>query len=261
MDETNQNTLDGDAGLSKLHIAVIKSLYASPVNFNQFKTVRYELRAVEYLLSKGLAELSGKNVALSKSGYKFAEYLIHSTEARKERESDLFNKPVATFEKADKSLTTGAVPVEQKRDNPRNKSEKTLSPEVIELRRKKLEKSNEFLRLYKEGLTYQEIGDKHEISKERVRQLLKSNPNFYEYIKQSEEEKRTDEIIAKQEKEDLRKHKLYSKSLGVLYPDRVAELWDYEKNEDLNPNEILAGSASHSGSGNPVHDRKVKLVR
>jgi hypothetical protein len=241
MDDTNQDILDSEAGLSKLHISVIKSLYASPVHFKQFRTVRYELRAVEYLFSKGLVELIGDNVSLSKSGYKFAEYLIHSANARKEKESDLFNRPIETSEKTGESLTSGVV--KQERDNPSNISEKTLSPEVIELKQKKLEKSNEFLKLYKEGFTYQEIGDKYELSKERVRQLLRSNPDFYAYLKQMEIEKSTAKTSAALQKVERSKQKLEAKSLAALYPERVAELWDYEKNGNLKPDDVFAGGA------------------
>ena len=38
---------------------------------------------------------------------------------------------------------------------------------------------------------------------------------------------------------------MLAKSLAALYPKQVADLWDYEKNGDLNPEDITAGSATH----------------
>jgi hypothetical protein len=106
------------------------------------------------------------------------------------------------------------------------------------LRQQKLEKSNQFLELYKQGLSYQDIGDKYKLSRERVRQILKPNPAFHEYLREREES----ETAAEEEKEKRAKEDFYSRTLAALYPERVAELWDYEKNSDLKPEDILAGT-------------------
>jgi len=104
----------------------------------------------------------------------------------------------------------------------------------------KFEKSNQFLQLYKQGLSYQDIGDQYGISRERVRQVLKPNPAFHEYLKERE----IAEVLAEKEKEERAKQEFYSRSLAARHPERIAELWDYEKNGTLKPEDILAGSTS-----------------
>lgn len=109
-------------------------------------------------------------------------------------------------------------------------------------KQERLEKSNQFLELYKQGFSYQDIGVKYGLSRERVRQVLKPYSEFHTYLKEREEA----EILAEIEKSENTQNKIHSKSLAVLYPERVAELWDYEKNGDLKPEEVLAGSTQHS---------------
>ncbi len=60
---------------------------------------------------------------------------------------------------------------------PKNKEQK-ISPEVEARKEERLAKSNQFLELYKKGLSYQNIGDKYGLSKERVRQVLYLIPYF-----------------------------------------------------------------------------------
>jgi hypothetical protein len=119
-----------------------------------------------------------------------------------------------------------------------NKSQKENLPKWTQLRQAKLEKSNQFLELYKQGLSYQAIGDKYGLSRERVRQILKINPDFHKYLKERE----TAAEAAEQEKKERAKQELYSRSLAALYPERIAELWDYEKNGDLKPEDVPAGT-------------------
>ena len=109
-------------------------------------------------------------------------------------------------------------------------------------KQKRLEKSNQFLELYKQGLSYQGIGDLHNLSRERVRQILDKNPAFHEYLVEREDA----EAATEKEKKELAKKEFYSKSLAARYPDRVKELWDYDKNGDLRPEEILAGSTQQN---------------
>ncbi|MBW4462468.1 MAG: DEAD/DEAH box helicase family protein [Nodosilinea sp. WJT8-NPBG4] len=116
-----------------------------------------------------------------------------------------------------------------------------LPSRKAQLSAQKMERSNQYLALYKQGLSYQQIADKFKISRERVRQVLNPNPNFHEYLKQKEERK----IEHEKEQQEQIKRKQFSKSLAAIYPERVAELWDYEKNGDLKPEEILAGSTMH----------------
>ncbi|MEI8118929.1 MAG: zinc-ribbon domain-containing protein [Methylophilaceae bacterium] len=109
-----------------------------------------------------------------------------------------------------------------------------FTPINVEKNKKRLEKSNQFLELYKQGLTYQEIGDQFNLSRERVRQLLDQNVEFHEYLKECEDVK----VIEGIEREELKQQKLAENSIGNLYPERVAELWDYEKNEDILPDQV-----------------------
>jgi DNA-directed RNA polymerase specialized sigma24 family protein len=115
--------------------------------------------------------------------------------------------------------------------------DKRSAPAALQRQQKRLEKSNEFLELYKQGLTYQDIGDKYGLTRERVRQLLNFNPAFHEYLEAYEVEK----AVAEQEKEEQKKRKLDEGNLAFLYPDRVAALWDHEKNGELKPDDIQAG--------------------
>jgi hypothetical protein len=57
-----------------------------------------------------------------------------------------------------------------------------------ELRKQQqLAKSNQLLELYKQGLTYQDIGSECGVSRERVRQILDQNPAFHQYLREREE--------------------------------------------------------------------------
>jgi Probable Zinc-ribbon domain/Sigma-70, region 4 len=114
-------------------------------------------------------------------------------------------------------------------------------PKAARLSPATLEKSNQCLALYKQGLTYRAIGEKYEISRERVRQILNKNPAFSECRKEREALDTASEI----ERKEREKHALYLKSLAGMYPERVAELWDYEKNGDLKPENTSAGSTQH----------------
>lgn len=111
-----------------------------------------------------------------------------------------------------------------------------LTPNKIEAEQQSLIKSNEILELRKQGLTLEAIGKLYELTRERVRQILAANPDLEEYLKEEEEAK----ILAEKEEEELKKQKFLARSLGYLYSERVTELWDYEKNGDLNPESITA---------------------
>ena len=58
------------------------------------------------------------------------------------------------------------------------------------------------------------------------------------------EERDKEKIAEEKEKEEGLKQEFYSRSLAVLYPERVAELWDYEKNGNLKPENVPAGSVT-----------------
>jgi hypothetical protein len=138
-------------------------------------------------------------------------------------------------------LCQGKYDGEVKSLNDIEKKQRGDSSKLTERKQAKLEKSNQFLELYKQGLNRQEIGDKYGVSRERVRQLLDSNPAFHLYLKDREEA----EVLAEIEKRENAQKRFYAKSLAALYPERVAELWDYDKNGDLKPEEVPAGSTQH----------------
>jgi Hypothetical methyltransferase/Probable Zinc-ribbon domain/Type III restriction enzyme, res subunit len=115
------------------------------------------------------------------------------------------------------------------------------SDEYIAHEKQKLEKSNQFLELYKQGSSYQDIANQHRLSQMTVMRILKINPAFNEYL----EERREAVVAAEREKKEQTKQKLYSRNLVVLYPERVSELWDNEKNGDLKPEDLIAGSSQH----------------
>ena len=118
------------------------------------------------------------------------------------------------------------------------------TPNRIEAERQSLIKSKEFLELYKQGLTYQAIGDlqKPKLTRERIRQILTDNPAWKETLQEIEEAKFKDEKEGEEKKKELAKQKLLSGNLVAVYPERVAELWDYEKNGNLKPEAVFASS-------------------
>ena len=66
-------------------------------------------------------------------------------------------------------------------------SDKSPTPRRDAQRKEKLQKSYDFLELHRQGLSYQQIGDKYGISRERVRQILASNPEFEAYRQKQKE--------------------------------------------------------------------------
>jgi hypothetical protein len=110
-----------------------------------------------------------------------------------------------------------------------------------ESKQQKIEKSNQFLALYKQGLSYQDIGDKYGLSAEKVKRVLNPNVEFRVYLRERDEAK----LIAEEQYKEQAKQELYLNSLATLHPERVSELWDYSKNGDLKPEEVLARSTQH----------------
>lgn len=195
--------------LGKNQKLIFEQLYSSPSSIKHSSSVQSILLNLQ---DRGLIKLKNGQISLTELGQAAYAFFQQPDDDRSESVS-----------------------------NPNDKTRK-VSPRTIQLRGKKLEKSNQFLELYKTGLSYQQIGDQFGISRERVRQILKPNPAFHEYLKQKEEEK----AALEQEQKEKAKEELYSRSLAAIYPDRVAELWDYEKNENLKPEEVLAGTTTQS---------------
>jgi hypothetical protein len=118
--------------------------------------------------------------------------------------------------------------------NGEDPEEAFLSSPRIKRRKALLNKAEAFLTHYRKGLTYFEIGEIYNLTRERVRQILNITPNFGLYLKEYEQEK----IERAKQKKSEAKIKNLKKSFGVRFPERVAEMWDREKNGDLNPAEI-----------------------
>ena len=192
-------------GFGRNQTCILRSLHLSPLPLKQFSSLK---STVLNLQDRELVELKGNQISLTELGQAVCELWQKQNDGKLE----------FLFE----------TDQEVKDDAPKSRK----------LRQENLEKSNQFLELYKQGLNRQQIGDKYGISRERVRQILNSNPTFHEYLK----EQKKAEAAAEQEKEKRAKQELYSRSLAALYPDRVAELWDYEKNGDLKPEDVPAGT-------------------
>ncbi len=111
-------------------------------------------------------------------------------------------------------------------------------PNKIEAEQQAQVKSNEILEHRKQGLTLEAIGKLYRLTRERVRQILAANPDLEEYLKGEEEAK----ILAEKEEEERKKQEFLENSLAYKFPERVAELWDYEKNGVLKPEEVLASN-------------------
>jgi hypothetical protein len=192
-------------GFGRSQRLILSSLYLSPRPIRQFSSVK---SAVFNLQNRGLIELRGDQVFLTELGQAVCE----AWQEKNDGESDFLSET--------------------------NSEQKKEPSKLTQLRQAKLERSNQFLELYKQGLSYQDIGDQHGLSRERVRQILNINPAFHEYLKEREEA----EAAAEREKKERDKQEFYSRSLAALYRERVAELWDYEKNGDLKPEDVPAGT-------------------
>jgi transcription elongation factor Elf1 len=192
-------------GLGKKQALIIKSLYLSPLPVSRFSSVK---TVILNLLNRELIKQDGDQIHLTELGCSaYAKMQIQNMDI-----------PIIEAEP--------------------NHDERIRTPSLKSIN---LEKSNQFLELYKRGLNRRQIGDRHGVSREYVRQQLNANPEFHEY----EKERILCEAIAKQKRVQLAQEESYSKSLGGLYPNQVAELWDYEKNGDLQPENIQAGTTQH----------------
>jgi len=203
---------------------ILRLLYLSPQPIEQFKSVKNILLN---LRERDFIKINDDQVFLTDIGHAVCDIL---------REQNIAN--FGSLPNRDEIDKIDILSISGQIEEPSIKDK---------LKQAKFEKSNQFLELYQQGLSYQEIGDQHGLSRERVRQVLNINPAFHEYLKEREKEKVAEEeakAIAEQEKKEQLKNNFYLKSLAVLYPERVAKLWDYEKNGDIKPEDIAAGSTS-----------------
>jgi hypothetical protein len=167
------------------------------------------LNAIINLEEKGLIEKEDNLINLSQTGRKVATYLQ------------------GTYKTVKKYKVVEHL---QEETNSQSKSQKR--------KQAKLAKSNEMLELYKQGLSYQDIGDLYNLTRERVRQLLDFNPAFHKYLIERE----ATEVQAQKDQKERKRQEQLAKSIIAVYPERVAELWDYEKNGDVRPENVGAKS-------------------
>lgn len=105
-------------------------------------------------------------------------------------------------------------------------------------------KAEVFMSLYRHGSTYEEIGRLHNISRERVRQILNCSPRFSELLAEHKEAKKA---LKRQQEISVEKASRLTKlekSLANRFPDHVDKLWDHEKNSGIDPTRIASRSAS-----------------
>jgi hypothetical protein len=202
------NIREGTKGFGRMQKLILQSLYLSSEPIKKFTSVK---RTLLNLQDRGLVQLKDDQVSLTDLGQAVCQIWQGQND-----DGEVDFSPEAESES------------------------KKESSKLTKIREAKLEKSNQFFDLYKQGLSYQEIGDHHGLSTERVRQVLNINPAFHEYLEKREKAK----AVAEQEKAERLKQELYSQTLAILYPKRVAELWDYEKNGNLKPENVPAGSVT-----------------
>lgn len=119
-----------------------------------------------------------------------------------------------------------------------------LSQVKIDARLRKNQKVAECLELHSQGVTLEQIGQKFGVTRQRVEQLIKLSPRYPGYKEQLTKQKQESaEIQANEKKRNDRLRKL-EKSLANRFPYEVDTLWDWQKNEDLDPTKIAAHSTS-----------------
>ncbi|NEQ98656.1 MAG: DEAD/DEAH box helicase family protein [Cyanothece sp. SIO2G6] len=203
----DEHIIEPSKGLSQKQKSILKSLF----QFDSFTPVSFfgsDKAVVLKLSSRKLVHVQDEEVSLTELGKSVCKSWQQS--------------------KSDSSTPVSILGNQSRR----------VPTRTAQMREEKLKRSNQFLALYKQGLNYQQIGDQFGISRERVRQVLKKNPAFHKYLERKEEEK----AALAQEQEERAKQELHSRSLAAMYPERVAELWDYEKNGEIKPEEVLAGT-------------------
>ena len=161
--ENAPNILEIAKRLYKNQRLILQSLYMSSYPIKEFSSVK---NTILYLQAKGLVELKEDQVFLTSLGQSVCEL----------------------WQEKDSGISDSRSELEI--------DERKQSPNLVKLRQIKLEKSNQFLELYKQGLSYQKIGDKHGLSRERVGQILKVNPAFHEYVEERDKAKAVAEAAA-----------------------------------------------------------------
>ena len=203
--------LEAAKSLGKIQRRIIESLREDSLPFQPLGSTR---KVVSSLRDRGIIEIQEGQLSLTKLGHDVLASLDY-----------LYLDSIDSVSDSEKDL--------------QQTNHQTLS--ALEVSRyQKLKKSDQFLELYKQGMSYQEIGERYKISRERVRQILSPNANFQEYLKQRKAEK----LAADIEKKEKVKASLNERSLASRYLDQVVNLWDFEKNQNLDPEKTLAYSSA-----------------
>ncbi|MBS1796966.1 MAG: hypothetical protein JSS81_24280 [Acidobacteria bacterium] len=137
------------------------------------------------------------------------------------------------------SLTETGAEVLKDRPPPEVDPDSVYLAALRQKQREKLQnKGDEFMTLYCQGLTLEKISRLHNLTRERVRHILKAAPNYEERLAAYKQEK----IERRNLKEAERKLKRMEKNLGARFPEQIARMWDRKKNRGLDPLRLRPGS-------------------
>jgi hypothetical protein len=123
------NIREATKGFGRNQRLILSSLYLSPQPIKKFTSIKITILNLQ---ERGLVQLKDDQVFLTDFGQAICEFWHEQNSNGK---SDFLSKP--------------------------DKEQRKESPRLTQLRQAKLEKSNQFLELYKQGLSYQDIGDQY----------------------------------------------------------------------------------------------------
>ena len=103
-------------------------------------------------------------------------------------------------------------------------------------------RNNEILKLYFEGLSYESIGKQYGITKQGVHYVLKTFTRFQEYQQNRKEAALLLQLKKMERLKTALTTKQQEKSIASRFLKQVCELWDFEKNLDLDPDTLPAYS-------------------
>ena len=254
--ENTLNIVAAAKGLSHDQKSIIRTLFQCdfPVAIQFFdtdKTAIFQLQDRELILIQNRqVSLTALGIGISEywqsqkcNGLKIAEISVieASRNQQKLETSDRFldlYKQGLSYQDIGKKYGLGKGRVSNiLESNPRFQAYVKEREEVCQQQR--IDRSNQFLELYKQGLSYRSISKKCGLSESRVRGILKKNLGLQAYLKECQEAK----VTADLEKQEKLKINLWDRSIANCYPERTATLWDYEKNHDLDPKKTLAHSS------------------
>jgi DNA-directed RNA polymerase specialized sigma subunit len=146
--ENLSDVIEAAKGIGKSQKSIVESLFEAKSSL-PIKFFSYSKIAIYKLQDKGIIQIEEDRISLTELG----QYVYNFCQGKYDEEVNLLNN------------------VEKK--------QKKESSKFTELKQTMVEKSNQFLELYKQEFNRQEIGDRYKISRERVRQILDINPAFH----------------------------------------------------------------------------------